>query len=458
MTGRVSELNSRLGNLISVPNNASSKSGASESFQKVMDQTGNRNQASDAGVKRKTDGMQQTQTDKVSKDRPSVDTNRIKDVSSKETPVDQAEDFEEEIEKISTAASAIIAEILNVPQEMIDAAMDKLSLSPADLLNTDNLASLVAELTGDGDVSMFLMDSMAYGQLKEVIGAVEELNGTVLEEFSMTQEEFDAALAKLTMQEETSEQTLEQPVTQEQEESEPVVIVKDLTNGKQEVSEPVVNRDADVNKPAEEAVSQTEKSSSNKEEHSEEKGFQGNANAQNFDQTFRPIVDQVSSEESYRSSHVDTQDIMRQITEQIKLTLKPESTIMEMELNPASLGRVTVHLEAKNGMITAQFAAQNQAVKEAIESQAVQLRETLEEQGVKVDAVEVTIASHEFERNLQQDSGGREAEKEKKAGGVSRKKLNLNLLEEEGEEELSEEEALAKDIMIQNGNSVDYTA
>ena len=77
---------------------------------------------------------------------------------------------------------------------------------------------------------------------------------------------------------------------------------------------------------------------------------------------------------------------------------------------------------------------------------------------MKVDAVEVTIASHEFERNLQQDSGGREAEKEKKAGGVSRKKLNLNLLEEEGEEELSEEEALAKDIMIQNGNSVDYTA
>lgn len=457
MTGRVAELNSRLGNLVSVPNNASAKSGASDSFQKVMDQTGSRNGASETGGKQKTDIAQKAPAGK-----PAADAGRIRDVSSKNDIAGRPEDFEEEVERASETAVTVIAGILNVPVEDVEAAMEQLGFTAEDLLNTDNLAPLVAELTGDGDVSMFLLDSNAYGQLKEVTGAVEELNAGIMEQFSMTPEEFKEAIREAGAAKEDvplPELAVGEPLTEEQEESGPAVIVKDLTNEKQTAEEPVVDRDADVSRSVEETVRQSGQSASGREEQAEdhERGFQGNADAQLFDQAFNPLKAQVSVEEPYHSSHVDTEDIMRQITEQIKLTLKPESTIMEMELNPASLGRVTVHLEAKNGMVTAQFAAQNAAVKEAIESQAVQLRETLEEQGVKVDAVEVTIASHEFERNLQQEPGGKGGEKEKKAGSVSRRKINLNLMEEE-EEELSEEEELAKDIMIQNGNSVDYTA
>lgn len=458
MTGRVAELNSRLGNLISAPGAVSSKNGAAESFQKVMDQTGSRSDASETEQNLRADVAQKAPAGK------SADTGRIKDVSVKNEAPEEMQDIEDEVEKAASAAVMAVAEILNVPVEDVQAAMEQLDLTPTDLLNTDNLAPLVAELKGDGDVSMFLMDSVAYGELKEVIGAVEELDAGILEKFPMTQEEFGDVLQNISEAEDgVLQPAAEQPVVKTQEESGPVVVVKDMTNERQ-TADTTVNTEAQDGQKTEEVIPEAQdaqKGAPGEEKHTEEqeKSFQGNANAQPFEQIYNPVRNQVPVEESYHhSAHVDTDDIMRQITEQIKLSLKPESTIMEMELNPASLGRVSVHLEAKNGMITAQFAAQNAAVKEAIESQAVQLRETLEAQGVKVDAVEVTIASHEFERNLQQESGNRGEEKEKKAGAVSRKKINLNLMEEEGEEELSEEEALAKDIMIQNGNSVDYTA
>ena len=56
--------------------------------------------------------------------------------------------------------------------------------------------------------------------------------------------------------------------------------------------------------------------------------------------------------------------------------------------------------------MTAKTMTQNAVVKEALEAQTVELRQNLEQAGVKVDAVEVTVASHEFEKNLEQNAEG----------------------------------------------------
>jgi len=56
--------------------------------------------------------------------------------------------------------------------------------------------------------------------------------------------------------------------------------------------------------------------------------------------------------------------------------------------------------------VTAKIMTQNAVVKEALEAQSVELRQNLEQAGVKVDAVEVTVASHEFEKNLEQNAEG----------------------------------------------------
>ena len=131
---------------------------------------------------------------------------------------------------------------------------------------------------------------------------------------------------------------------------------------------------------------------------------------------------------------------------------------MEMQLNPENLGKIYLNISEKEGVIRAQLAAQNEVVKEALETQMVELRQNLNQQGIKVDAIEVTVATHEFEQNLdgqakQEEQAGEQMEQNQKK---ARRSLNLNDLD--GLSGLmSEEEELVAKIMRNNGNQVDLT-
>ena len=92
---------------------------------------------------------------------------------------------------------------------------------------------------------------------------------------------------------------------------------------------------------------------------------------------------------------------------------------MEMQLNPENLGKIYLNISEKEGVIRAQLAAQNEVVKEALETQMVELRQNLNQQGIKVDAIEVTVATHEFEQNLdgqakQEEQAGEQMEQNQK--------------------------------------------
>ena len=78
-----------------------------------------------------------------------------------------------------------------------------------------------------------------------------------------------------------------------------------------------------------------------------------------------------------------------------------------------------------------------------------------EEQGVKVEAVEVTVQTHEFERNLDQGRGREQQSNESAKKGRTRR---INLNDALSMENMEEEDALAADMMAASGNTVDYTA
>jgi len=130
---------------------------------------------------------------------------------------------------------------------------------------------------------------------------------------------------------------------------------------------------------------------------------------------------------------------------------------MELQLHPASLGNLRIQIAAKEGVITATFTTENETVRAALESQLITLKENFEQQGVKVEAVEVTVASHAFEQNLNGDEShaGEQAEPEKKRGA---RRISLSELTADGlEEELSDEDRIVAEMMKENGNTVDYT-
>ena len=155
---------------------------------------------------------------------------------------------------------------------------------------------------------------------------------------------------------------------------------------------------------------------------------------------------------------VNTQDVINQIVESARVILTEDKTSMELQLNPQNLGKIILKVTEQEGAVTAKIMTQNAVVKEALEAQTVELRQNLEQAGVKVDAVEVTVASHEFEKNLEQNAEGekQQGEQQEKEKGRTRR-LNLNDLSELSGV-MSEEETLAAKMMAEQGNSVDYTA
>ena len=170
------------------------------------------------------------------------------------------------------------------------------------------------------------------------------------------------------------------------------------------------------------------------------------------------ILDGLTTQSFSSYLSADTVQIMEQIVQQMRVTLSNEVTTMEMQMNPENLGKVYVNISSEEGVVNAQFHATNEVVKEALEAQISTLRESLNQAGVKVDAIEVTIASHEFERNLEQNHKNPEEDvNAQEANTTKRRNLNLDSLDElQGV--MSEEEALVAQIMRDNGNSVDFSA
>lgn len=157
-------------------------------------------------------------------------------------------------------------------------------------------------------------------------------------------------------------------------------------------------------------------------------------------------------------SYVNTEDVISQIVTQARVINTENLSSVEMQLNPANLGRMILHVVSEDGHITAKLIAQNETVKEALQTQLAELRVNLNQQGVKVDAVEVTVSSHEFEENLEgQFTNQENGEREENNGYGERRTLSASDLEDDGVD-LSESERLAANIMRDNGNSMDMHA
>ena len=135
------------------------------------------------------------------------------------------------------------------------------------------------------------------------------------------------------------------------------------------------------------------------------------------------------------------------------MQIKPEVTNVEMQLHPASLGTLQVQVASEGGVLTAKFVTQSETVKAALESQMIQLQESFSQQGVRVEAIEVTVQTHQFESNLEQGRG-RNQEPQERRGRVRRLILDGQLTTEEIKE-LNAEELLEARMMEANGNAAE---
>ena len=382
---------------------------------------------------------------------------------------DQLDDFDQKV-------VAKVAEDLGVDEEAVRTAMETLGITALGLMDPQNLAQLTGELTGASTPEDLLLQP----QFVDLMQDMQSISGELMDQLDLMPEEMQKLLAQMDTLE--TPQVLEDASFAEgmnqaaEQNAQPDVTVNADNVQADEIVDTdasIQPGDANVAEPVAEEAKQSGQFSSDNDGSDAENLAQRENEVYTADRTDAHVTeqtpemvfttDQILNESMVQAEDtsylpIDTMDLIEQFAENVKVTVAENASSMEMQLNPENLGKVYLQISSEQGSVRAQIAASNEAVKAALEIQVAELRETLEQSGIKVDSIEVTVASHEFERNLEQgqsrefEEGQRQQEQQSQ-----RRNINLSSLDELSSL-MTEEEALVAQIMKDNGNSVDLTA
>ena len=430
---------------------AAVKQNAGTGFQAVWNKT--QSSAQTANNRNRTDHSNVRRGDSLRNgDRQRDNLVHASDDKGMDNEKTDTKDLEKAQEVLETIIQNLIGQItgtFSISEEELQGVMDDLGMTKMDLTDPASLNELLMNISGAQDSFALLTDENLYGNVKGIMDLQKELVGQAQEELHLNPEEWQQTVAGI------AQETAAEPVISVETEEEPAAELD--TNLTDDVTGTVVQESAaETENRVQNAQQQKSENSGEKQEHAAN-GEHGNLLLQNLKEgNFLTQLQQTAQTEEARPA--DTQDIMRQIMDYMKVSVKPDSSDLEMQLHPQSLGTLHIQMAARNGVVTANFITENETVKAALESQMVQLKENFAEQGIKVEAIEVTVQTHQFEQNLEQGrdgSGSREAE-----AGVGRRRtrrINLNAAFAE-EEPQTEEDRIAADMMSANGNTVDFTA
>lgn len=441
-------------------------------------------------------------TSDVSKTKTVVATNAgsNKNIKTAEASGQETESLDEEkikdlAEEISEITNQIVDKIkseFEVTDEEIEEAMEVLGLTIADLTKPAELRNLLMELTGTSDSIELLTNVELYDSVKEVTDFASNLFTEVAKDFSLSTEQLTEMINTESFEEALNEVNVSVKTNEAETEADAEVVSEVTVDKTTDAALAFENSDkanANETKPvesnnsneSEEVPIDTEKKAPEKIEKPESFTQSSlmndeamnvrseNRKSFNFDssknqeftfnqtqavtnQTVNTVGDIVETVTSYTTG-TDTDNIMRQVTDYVKVHISDDVTKMEIELHPASLGTVNMQINSQNGQITAHLTVQNELVKSVLETQMIKLQETFDEQGTKVSAIEVTVA--EYSLNSQSDNNYSEEQNGRDYGS---KKKGINLNEIGSLDELDEEEQLEAKVMEMNGSSVNYTA
>lgn len=417
-----------------------------------------------------------------------LNKNNTKEISiktaSKNSPT------ESEVKKITDDISSQIVEKvtddLDISEDELNNAMQLLGLTAMDLLNPANLAALYCEVTGNASDPQALVLNADFTALFNDVSQVASENDAQLDLLSQLTASDDGEIldADIVSSADTNEST-----------------------GSVNTPEKTVDSSYDdtaasgqnINDTADEAVKvydgSTQDSSYQNSDEGTSSGETGNAitsdentektqSKSQVDSSFddsgervlhhedgahsdnsvlhASVSEQLNTDTSFEMSQsqsrlrVDTTDIIRQIVDSMSISNTTEESAINLQLTPESLGRMYINVSQKNSEISARIAVSNEAVKEALQTQMVNLKEALNNSGIRVNEVEITVASHEFERNLEQgaanDSRQQESTNSYNGSNSSGSGTDSDMMQDRAEERL------VTQIMRDNGNSVDFTA
>ena len=408
-----------------------------------------------------------------------LNKNNTKEISiktaSKNSPT------ESEVKKITDDISSQIVEKvtddLDISEDELNNAMQLLGLTAMDLLNPANLSALYCEVTGNASDPQALVLNADFTALFNDVSQVASENDAQLDLLSQLTASDDGEIldADIVSSADTTEKTVDssyddtaasgQNINDTADEA-----VKVYDGGTQDSSYQNSDKGTSSGETGNGIISDenTEKTQSksladSSFDDSGERVLHHDVGAHSDNSVLHASVsEQLNTDTSFEMSQsqsrlrVDTTDIIRQIVDSMSISNTTEESAINLQLTPESLGRMYINVSQKNSEISARIAVSNEAVKEALQTQMVNLKEALNNSGIRVNEVEITVASHEFERNLEQgaanDSRQQESTNSYNGSNSSDSGIDSDMMQDRAEERL------VTQIMRDNGNSVDFTA
>ncbi len=402
---------------------------------------------------------------------------------------DKINSSEEELLNFEDDVVQSVATELEVDPEMVTEELQNLGMTVYDLLNPQNLATLAMELTGENSPAELLTN----GEFLNIMQDVEHMADQLMTDLGLTSGQMDELVSQMdelmlqmdileqpiSLEEAGIAEILQHVVTDETIAAEEADMATSLPKEHPEEMTEIPEAETDTQLQVDEEETQyLQKETSYQQAYSEKEdgkssdSFRESQNSSHRTTSAEPEIVNVTvstepltpetvaatnSEASYLS--IDAMDLIEQIAENVRVSIVEGTSSMEMQLNPENLGKVYLQITSDEGVIHARMAASNEAVKTILEAQLADLRQNLNQAGVKVDAIEVTVASHEFEKNLEQNQSGekKQGERQEEQHLSRRRNLNVSSLDELSGL-MTEEETLVAQMMRDNGNSVDLTA
>lgn len=405
-----------------------------------------------------------------------LNKNNTKEISiktaSKNSPT------ESEVKKITDDISSQIVEKvtddLDISEDELNNAMQLLGLTAMDLLNPANLSALYCEVTGNASDPQALVLNADFTALFNDVSQVASENDAQLDLLSQLTASDDGEIldADIVSSADTTEKTVDSSYDYTEASGQNIndtadEAVKVYDGGTQDSSyqnpdEGTSSGETGNGITSDEKTQSKSLADSSFDDSGERVLHHDDGTHSDNSMLHASVSEQLNTDTSFEMSQsqsrlrVDTTDIIRQIVDSMSISNTTEESAINLQLTPESLGRMYINVSQKNSEISARIAVSNEAVKEALQTQMVNLKEALNNSGIRVNEVEITVASHEFERNLEQgaanDSRQQENTNSYNGSNSSDSGIDSDMMQDRVEERL------VTQIMRDNGNSVDFTA
>ena len=437
-------------------------------------------------------------------DTPKVEldkTSSKKEIKKEELKEPDMAETIEKVEAVVDEVKEVIKEELDITDEELELAMENLGLITIDLLDPQNLAKLVTELTGEEDsISLVMSEEFAniledvtdltnkllkdidntLPEIKEFLVQIKPEGEIAVTDFQMPEKAIDVEQNVTPIQtdipeEEVIVEKVESTVdTVKSELNVPVKTTEEKTTVQVTEDETQVVEEEGV--PTLKVKTETQDNDSENNEFNPEQKQEKTVFKPHESETRTPVIRhenvnpmvQANNEIQFSVQEqvvelptgetVKASDIANQFIEQAKIFTTTESTTMELTLNPEGLGKIFLEVTQKGNEITAKIFTENDAVKQALESQMANLKTEFNQSSTKVTSIEVSVGTHEFERNL--DENGREDSRREEGQQQSSKRRGRIVMTSLDDLSglMSDEEMLIAQMMKDNGGTLDFMA